>query len=342
LGLASACGPDTAEPAGQGLVLVRSVEGSNEIVRVRLRDAAERAVTSTPEREESWPFWSSDAGQLVFQVGSERSGSELMLWSSPSGERPLTQTANRVEHWPVWSPMGSRLAYAFLAAGASGGITVVDTQTGESRVLANEDSSDQLIRPGFSPDGASLVMQRRGAERGSSLWIARPGLPLRPLTAGDAWFDIKPYFSRDGERIFFSRRSATGGPNDVMSVTLAGNELRSHTSLPDADDHSARPSPTRDEIAFVSNREGYPAVYLAPLPDGPARRLSPPEMAALAPRWSADGERILVTSTPASAPLPRLSDPASLTAARVAVFDRQGQVLLDAPGMMPDWMPAWP
>ena len=47
---------------------MRVVDGSREILRIRLSDAAERAVTATPEREESWPYWSSSAGRLVFAV----------------------------------------------------------------------------------------------------------------------------------------------------------------------------------------------------------------------------------------------------------------------------------
>ena len=44
----------------------------------------------------------------------------------------------------------------------------------------------------------------------------------------------------------------------------------------------------------------------------------------------------------ATAPAPRLSDPASLASTRVRVLDRDGQVLFDAPGFNVDWMPPWP
>jgi Tol biopolymer transport system component len=185
-------------------------------------------------------------------------------------------------------------------------------------------------------------MQRRGETRGSALWISAPEGPAKPLLDDEQWFHMKPFFARDGQRVFFSRRPARGGPRNVMSVSLDGKELRSHSSLPDADDHSARASPSRDEIIFVSDRDGPPAVYLAELPDGAARRLSPRDSEAFAPRWSPDGELVVASHTKAGAPPPRLNDPDSLAATRVFVLDRKGRVLLDAPGMMPDWMPEWP
>ena len=48
-----------------------------------------------------------------------------------------------------------------------------------------------------------------------------------------------------------------------------------------------------------------------------------------------------MTTTPPGTPMPRLADPDGLAEARVVVLDREGRALFEAPGMMPDWMPAW-
>jgi Tol biopolymer transport system component len=317
------------------------VGGSKEILRIRLSDGAERAVTATPERDESWPYWSASAGRLVFQVSSDDERSDLVLWSPEGEERRLTRTPRRDERWPAWSPVDDRLAYAFRGGQPGAGLVVVDVETGTRRELPSP-PPNQLFRPAFSPDGQSLVMQRRGADGDSSLWLASGGTAPTPLVDDARWFDFKPVFSRDGQRIFFSRRPAGGGAHDVMSVSLDGGDLRSHASLPDADDHSARPSPVRDELVFVSDRSGHPEVYLAELPDGAPRRLSPEGRAAFAPRWSPDGELVVAVHHDVTAPQPRLADPAGLANTRVLVVDRSGRVLLDAAGLMPDWMPAWP
>ncbi len=114
--------------------------------------------------------------------------------------------------------------------------------------------------------------------------------------------------------------------------------MRRFASQADADDHSARPSPTRDEIAFVSDRGGSFDVYLAGLDGSGLRALTSwADRDALAPRWSPDGERLVVTAQPVAT-----ADPSKIDEAHIVVLDRHGAVLLDVPGAMPDWMPPWP
>ncbi len=333
-------GPATAS---DGLILVRIVDGSNELVRVRLSDGAERTLTATPGREETWPYWSDVAQRLVFQVSEGGSRSDLVLWSSEGGEQPLTATPVRDERWPAWSPTRTELVFAFRGGRPPAGLIVHDVATGESRLAAGTGDADYLLRPGYAPDGATLVAQRRGSDgRGSQLWRLDASGETTPLTSDPAWFDMKPFFDRTGSRVFFTRRRSARGPGDLASIASRGGPVRIHLSLPEADDHSVRPSPRRDEIAFVSDRDGLPAVYLAPLPDGPARRLTGADRSAFAPRWSPDGEKLVVTATPANAGEPSLSDRAGLARARVVVLDRSGAVLLDVAGFMPSWMAPWP
>jgi Tol biopolymer transport system component len=102
-------------------------------------------------------------------------------------------------------------------------------------------------------------------------------------------------------------------------------------STPSADDHTARPSPSRNELAFISTRSGSSDAYLAPFAGGPARRLTrTPHRRESAPRWSPDGEKLALT----------VLVPGNVY--HVVVVDRRGRVLLDVPGQMPDWMPPWP
>ena len=61
------------------------------------------------------------------------------------------------------------------------------------------------------------------------------------------------------------------------------------------DQHSARPSPLRDELVFSSDRAGNGShdLFLADLAGGGIRALrESPEQDEYAPRWSPDGERI--------------------------------------------------
>ncbi len=326
---------------------MRIAAGSQDLWQVRLADRAERALARTPARAESWPLWSQAAGLLLFEA-SEAGGPEVAsdLWlldPASGGEWPLTRTPARAERWAAWSPDGRRVAYAFWGGEPAAGIALADAAGGAVEILAAAGAGDSWLRPAFSPDGAQLVAQRRakGARGDTDLWLLAAGAAPRPLLRDPAWFDWRAQFSRDGRRVFFSRRPVGGGPHQVASVAVDGGDLRRLAAF--GDDHSVTPSPTRDEIAFVSESQGTSDVFLAGPGGEGARPLAPtPDWSELAPRWSPDGERIALIATPAAVGTPRLRKPESLRATRLRVLDRQGHLLLDTPGLMADWMPPWP
>jgi Tol biopolymer transport system component len=324
--------------------LVRIVNGSNEIVQVRLADAAARPLSSTAGVEETWPLWSETAKRVVVEISKDGVAHDLALIDPEGGTTTtLTDTPHRDEQWPSWSPKRPELAFAFLGGAPLSGITLFDVSQGSGRVLAQGGARDFFFRPSFAPDGARLVAQRRRKDGlGSGLWLLDEAGGARALTDDPAWIDTKPFFTRGGSEIVFSRAPAGGGPRDVVAIPAAGGAVRTIASTPQSDEHSARPSPRRDEIVFVSNRSGRWSLYLAPLAGGAARALGPDgEHHAFAPQWSPDGERIVATVTPISVGTPRLAEQAGLAQTRVVVLERSGRVLLDTPGFMPDWMPPW-
>jgi Tol biopolymer transport system component len=164
----------------------------------------------------------------------------------------------------------------------------------------------------------------------------------RPLTNEPEWFDFKPFFTRDGSRVVFTRRPAEGGRERIGIVDADGGPPRILAEDPKADYHSARPSPTRDEVAFVVEGENSADVYLADVRGGAMRNLTRSrQRREYAPRWSPDGERLVVTTTDADADTPNLRDREGLARTRIRVIDREGRRLFETPGSMADWMPAW-
>ena len=167
----------------------------------------------------------------------------------------------------AWSPVAPQLAFAFRGGSQAPGVALLTFGDGApgARPIAEAPAASWFLRPRFAPDGASLVAQRR-APRDSQLWILAQDGEARALTHDPTWFYLKAAFTRDGARVLFTRRPAGGGPADVASVDLLGGDLRIHASSEGTDDHSATPSPRRDELALVSDRDGNDEIYLAPLP----------------------------------------------------------------------------
>ena len=350
-----ACGGDLA-PASRGLVFVRIVNGSNEIYRARIDDGALLAVTDTSEREERWPYWSDAADRVLFQAsqrvpqegggapGWTRGQSDLFLWNPNDGvETPLQATPGRDEQWHAWSPDGRTVAYAFNDVVTPAGIALLELSTGRITPLAATGLTDDFYRPTFAPDGSRLVAQRHiGDRHTSALWILGPGRVPVPFTKDPAWFDMKPRFTRDVARVVFSRRPAAGGLHDIVSASVRGGELRVIASTPGSDDHAAEPSPVTDEMVFVSDRAGSFDIFVANLDGGAVRPLTrSPRESEFAPHWSPDGRRVVTTVVPGRRRRVESSDRARLEQVRIRVLDRDGRVLLDTPGLMPDWMPPW-
>lgn len=330
----------------EGVVFVRMGADGPDLARGRIADGAVVALTKTPDREESWPYWSELSRRLVFQVGplNERSDSDLVLWQPRTGQEiPVTRTPRRSERWPIWSPTQQRLVFAFVS-GRGAGLAVFDLEARGARLITRGPRTELYLRPTFSPDGGRLVTQRRGEDgRGSDLYLVAEGeRPVR-LTSDPRWFNSKAWFTRDGKRIVYTRRPVGGdGWFEVMEIDTGGGEPRMLASSPRSDSHSARPSPTRDEIVFVSDRGGDFDVYRMNLDGSELRNLTrTPDRDEFAPRWSADGQRMLVTVVAQEHGLPRLADPESLANSRVLALDRDGNVLFEARGFMPDWMPPW-
>ncbi len=347
-GIAGACGPAPTEralrgTASDGLVFVRIAAGDGDLYRARVRDGAVRPFLVSRDREETWPYWSDAARALVFQARPRGSRSfDLWGWTPAGGEpRPLTRTPARDERWPSWRPDGRGLVFAFLGGPGRGGLATIDLD-GREELLVRGEPPAYFLRPGFRPAGDVLVAQRRGPDgKGSRVWWIEPGAAPRQLSSEPDWFEQKPFFTPDGDRLVVSRSRTRDAPREVVLLDREGRATRLAPSGPEVDDHSARPSPTREELVFVSDRDGSRDVFLMDLPDGTPRNLTrTPDRDEVAPRWSPDGERLVLTTAPAGDP-GRAGERFERDTAGLLVIDRQGTPLMETTGLMADWMPAF-
>src|SRR5437764_480697 len=104
-------------------------------------------------------------------------------------------------------------------------------------------------------------------------------------------------FSPDGARLTFTVTEPPNGPSRARSIwlfDLAAGQARQLT-FSGKSDSAARWSPDGQSIAFVSDRDGEPHLYLLSMRGGEAMKLTDAALQAqTAPafRWSPDGSRI--------------------------------------------------
>lgn len=352
-------GPEAAErsdvSASRGLVYVVADSQNfrrTDIWRARLSDGAVQPFIETADRSETEPVWSEPASALAFEVRSParlRSPGRLMLWRAGS-ESELPGERFWGDLPATWAPLDVRLAYAVrsLQPAEGGdpvrdGITAVDVETGEQAILADGGRGDRYVQPAFSPDGRRLVAVYRTRRPLASRLVLLDREKAPQILTGLEYRASRPSISRDGQYIFFARRPRRTDPRDVMRMRSDGSALQRVASKPGSDDSAPAASPRRDEIAFLSNRDGKVDVFLVGTAGGQPRNLTAPlDLSVRTLRWSPDGEYIALMAHPYDAPGPeRIRARPGPAGGQILVIDREGHLIFQTSGFAPDWMPPW-
>ena len=155
-------------------------------------------------------FVSDRGGQNDIYVGLLSGGSLVRVTNDPN-----------VEARPRWSPDGSKLLYARLNEWGLWDTWAIPALGGIPHRLVNN-AADAT----WSPDGHRIAYANLAT---GSIWTCdQAGRDPRPLTRSELpAHHVQPAFSRDGRRLAFVRRLATGGPYGELAVAdLATGDSR--------------------------------------------------------------------------------------------------------------------
>ena len=285
-------------PDGQSLAFVQSTDTSTAICLVaslggpvrRLRTVTSLVDGLTVDATGSRLAWAARSGsQGPYRLAG------LALADPDAGWEPAPATGTVGDVQPRFSPDGRWLAWVAVGPGGSGAIQRIAVPGGRPEPVAS--AGGPVSGLAWTPGSDRLVLS--AAPGGTfGLWMvdAAGGRP-------------EPLAGLDGLAVHPTIATATGDlaweqldlDQDIWSLRTAGREpLRFETApfvVSTRWESDADLDPVTGRVAFVSQRSGRPALWLAgPDGSGPAP-LAEVEGAALsAPRWSPDGTRVVFRS----------------------------------------------
>jgi eukaryotic-like serine/threonine-protein kinase len=290
------------------------------------------------------PAWSSDGRWICYRandglwlVPSDRSGNPVRLTKGTVDAHPAWSVSGFVYFsslregiWQLWRVRPNELPPERVTSGI--GVEQMPSLSRDGRVLAfstADDRADVFIRdlksgverpvgggsqklfPAFAPDGRSLYLLLNAWNR-RSLWVqpiadGGPSGPMRPLLAdavpqSGVAVHSQPAASPDGRWVAFLE--IKGDSREIFVVPAAGGAPVNVTNHPDADYLPAW-SPDSSRLAFVSERDGGPRIWVQAIdggrPRGEAQRLTTGALVEQFPAWSPDGTRVVFVSGTAGA-----------------------------------------
>jgi TolB protein len=194
---------------------------------------------------------------------------------------------------PSWSPDGQQIAfYSDRERPPAADIYFLDIATGTTQRITHTGRNNW--QPRWSPDGSSLLYIRNFNE----ITVMAADEANRRFLA----YGFGPNWSADGRQIVFYHNPPNTLNSDIFTVHI-DDAIIQNVTYGGAHDWSPAWSPDNQHVAFVSSGVGQAALYIIRHSSGPCHlplsapplcedRITRYDIAANAPAWSPDGQRI--------------------------------------------------
>ena len=209
---------------------------------------------------------SPDGRRIVF----ETLGKLYVKDAAGGTARRLTNESDALELWPSFSRDGRRMVYVRWTDAGLGEIVVADANGRGGRAVTSQPG--HYAQPKFSPDGATIVFEKReGGYLNSPDFSENPGVYSVPSNGGTPRLIARdtgsPQFGADSDRVFMLGRDS--GNLQLISSDMSGEARRVHAQGELANDFIVSPDGTH--FAF---RQNYEAFTMPLMPGGQAVNVS--------------------------------------------------------------------
>lgn len=299
-------------PDGRQIAFLRGRAGEpGSIMVVAASGASSRtlaALTTTPWIGIRGLDWSSDNQKLAFADQDRNGGWSLYILAPATGERHMLVQAPRGANYvqPAFSPDGRQLAFTEDRNGVSRLRLLPLTAKGEPRgaswpVRLRGFENAYSNNPMWRDEGTKLLFSSNRSGSGDRLWSADVTASERtevvPEMAGALGEGaLLPAISRTGHYLAFTRFSED---NDIWRVNLsapgAGQSEKFISST--RQERFPQYSPDGRQVAFESDRSGFPEIWIAKADGSGAFALTNfAGPVTGSPSWSPDGSQIAFDS----------------------------------------------
>jgi dipeptidyl aminopeptidase/acylaminoacyl peptidase len=283
-------------------VLAFTYDAYDVLSRLALRDV-ERGLSASFVRgpnffsHVSLPSWSPSGEWLVWLQLDAASYWMMMRWDDLT-MRPL---AGRLPAGTLltWSPDERQVVFERLMASGQRRLMLVDVPDGTPQFLPEALGVDQTA-PSWSPDGRWIAYQMQTEDGVSRVALYdTTAQQIRILGEPGTFY---PAWSPNGQTLAYLRYGSST-PALVLH-TLADNRLRLYPFDEPLDFSPPQWSPDGRWLAFV---QGPSQVWLLDTHTDTLTRLTPPNIAQFAPRWSPNGRALVVNELAPSSRFARLT-----------------------------------
>ncbi len=256
-------------------------------------------------------LWSQVGAQGVAKMKASRAGGgvepEARLYVMGRGEAPVISRAYRggdvrdtvhlfandvIEYFTGQRGIfGSHIAVALSGSG-SHEIAAIDADGGRTAVLTKM-GSDCLL-PAFSPGGGEIAFTSF-ARNNPDLWIVSAGggrarrvSQKQGLNTGAAW-------TSDGRGILLTL--SFDGNSEIYRISAGDGTIQAKLTSSPSIDSSPSLSPDGSQVAFVSNRQGSPQIFVMPASGGTPKRVTFQGKYNQTPRWNPRADKPVIAFT---------------------------------------------
>ncbi|NJN19828.1 MAG: hypothetical protein HC822_28125 [Oscillochloris sp.] len=284
-------------PDGNAIYYVGLQDGNRQLRRLDIATRTSKLLRVTPAGIAN-PAVSPDGLQIAFSAEEPTSNGRDIFLIDVDGDGAVINLTNQPgdDDEPTFDPQGQRIAFSSNRAG-NFDIFVMNADGTAQTPLTFDDGASRA--PSWSRDGSAIAFSSNREGNYEIYLINTNGSDLRQLASHSA-ADREPRFPPPPQRQItqqliaaFSGLSSTrdlqiiNGPTELGATLI--EDLLTDETMPVW-------SPDGTRLAFVSDRDGNPEIYISDLSDTQPLRLTSDPGQDLHPSWSPDGLSIFFES----------------------------------------------